>query len=167
MKYAKFDAETGELVARYDSEINTLIPVGVVALDDATFFSTINEQDGIWKLVDGEVVKVDFPEPTADEVDAALLAASTAAVQSFLDAAPAERFYDGILSLCTYATSTVAKFAAEGLAGVEWRDAVWSKAAEILAAVQAGEREAPSIDELLAELPAFVWPDEVVDEVAS
>lgn len=82
-------------------------------------------------------------------------------IQDYLDTKSKERLYDGILSLCTYATSTNPKFAAEGQAGVEWRDACWAKGYEIMAEVQAGTREIPTVDELLAELPAFHWPDEV------
>ena len=82
----------------------------------------------------------------------------TSAIQSMLDEAAKERGYDSILSLCTYATSTAAKFAAEGQAGVSWRDEVWAKGYAILADVESGSRAIPTVDELLAELPNFVWP---------
>lgn len=80
-------------------------------------------------------------------------------VQAMMDAKAGERNYDGILSLCTYATSTNPTFAAEGQAGVEWRDAVWTKCYEILVAVEAGTREVPTEQELLGELPTFIWPE--------
>lgn len=80
------------------------------------------------------------------------------AIQSMLDAKARERNYDGILSACTYATSTFPKFAAEGQACVAWRDAVWSQCYAILGAVQAGQRAQPTIEQVIAEMPALVWP---------
>ena len=80
------------------------------------------------------------------------------AIQSMLDDKAKARNYDGILSCCSYATSTNAKFAAEGQAAVEWRDEVWAKGYTILAEVESGSRAIPTVDELLAELPSFVWP---------
>jgi len=80
------------------------------------------------------------------------------AIQSMLDDKAKERGYDSILSLCTYATSPTAKFSDEGQAGVSWRDEVWAKGYAILADVESGSRAIPTVDELLAELPNFVWP---------
>lgn len=94
------------------------------------------------------------PPPTAEQVQAAVVQA----VQAHLDATARTRNYDGILSLCTYATSSVAQFAAEGQAGVFWRDSVWSYCYGVLGAVKAGTRSVPTVDELLAELPAMSWP---------
>lgn len=103
----------------------------------------------------GTVAPYVAPVPTLEEIQKTL----TDAIQNHLDTKPKERLYDGILSLCTYATSSNPKFAAEGQAGVAWRDACWAKGYEIMAEVQAGTREIPTKDELLAELPAFTWPE--------
>ncbi len=100
--------------------------------------------------------------PTAEELQAAeearIRQEMTQTVQEHLDATAREKNYDGILSLCTYATSTNTKFAAEGQAGVEWRDAVWDKCYTLLAEVQAGTRPIPSKEDLLLMLPSFNWP---------
>lgn len=82
----------------------------------------------------------------------------TVAVQARLDTWAKERFYDGILSLCTYATSSVPNFALEGQRGVDNRDATWAKCYEILGQYQQGQRPLPTVTEVLAELPPLTWP---------
>lgn len=82
----------------------------------------------------------------------------TVAIQDMLDAKVLERRYYNILSACTYATSTNATFNAEGQACVSWRDAVWAKAYDVLAQVEAKALEQPTVPELLAMLPALTWP---------
>jgi len=79
-------------------------------------------------------------------------------VQARLDDFARTRGYDGILSACTYATSTNPKFAAEGRYCVQARDATWAKCYEILGAVQFGRRPMPTWAELEAELPVLQWP---------
>jgi hypothetical protein len=81
------------------------------------------------------------------------------AVQAMLDAKAREREYDGILSATTYATSTLPRFQAEGQACVAWRDAVWSKCYELMEQVDTGALAQPTVDELLAMLPAMEWPE--------
>jgi len=82
-------------------------------------------------------------------------------IQARLDAfAKSEgKFYDNMLSLCTYATSTNPVFAREGQYGVEARDATWDAANAILGAVLTGERPIPAWEELEAELPVLQWPE--------
>jgi hypothetical protein len=79
--------------------------------------------------------------------------------QARLDAFARTRNYDGMLSLCTYATSTNPTFAAEGQYGVEARDATWAALYAMLAEVEAGTRPVPSgFADIEPELPALVWP---------
>lgn len=81
------------------------------------------------------------------------------AVQARLDAFAQTKFYDGILSACTYATSSVPKFALEGQYAISARDATWNAANSILEAVIAGTRPAPSgYAEIEGELPVLAWP---------
>jgi len=106
----------------------------------------------------------EIPDPTPEEVAAQALAEQqriiqelTAAVQAHLDATAKTRNYDGILSACTYATSTNSQFSAEGQAAVAWRDDCWATCYSIMAAVLTGTRPIPTTDELIAELPVFTW----------
>ena len=97
------------------------------------------------------------PEPTEEERQAAMQAEFTSAVQRRLDAFAQERGYDGIMSACTYATSTVERFRQEGERAVILRDNTWAACYAILADVLAGERPVPTLEELVAELPVLTW----------
>ena len=92
--------------------------------------------------------------PTPEEQ----LAAFTAAIQARLDDFARTRNYDDILSAASYATSTMAKFKTEGQYAVEARDATWAKGYVIMDDVLAGRRPMPTLEEVLAELPALSWP---------
>lgn len=106
------------------------------------------------RISDAEAGAIQQPALTIDQIKRLL----TDAVQSHLDATSQSHGYDGILSLASYATSTNAKFAAEGKAGVQWRDDVWAYCWQSLADVEAGKREIPTAEALIAELPVMVWP---------
>jgi hypothetical protein len=103
---------------------------------------------------------VEYEEPpTPEQAAQRMIEAVQAAVQQRLDGFCQQRGYDGVLSACTYVTSGNPKFAAEGQYAVEARDAHWTRCYEILGAVQAGLRPMPAaVDEVLAEMPALVWP---------
>lgn len=103
------------------------------------------------------LAKGNEPEPYVAPVGD-ILAEITNAVQTRLDEKARERRYDSILSLCTYATSTVPKFAAEGQAGVQWRDDTWAACYALLEQFQNGEIEQPSFEDVLAALPELNWP---------
>lgn len=50
--------------ARYDSDIHgDAIPADALEVSDELFYQTINEQDGIWTLVKGKIVKKPLPPP--------------------------------------------------------------------------------------------------------
>ena len=82
----------------------------------------------------------------APQEEAAARLAAVAAVQARLDLLAQSWGYDHILSLCSYATSKVPRFAAEAQIGVDWRDATW-------AAVMRYETTVASLAELIDLLP--------------
>lgn len=81
------------------------------------------------------------------------------AIQAHLDAAARRRGYDSIATAVSYAEEpAVPKFQEDGKAFRAWRSLVWAYAYQELAKVKAGEREIPTLDAFLAELPAL--PDQ-------
>lgn len=103
------------------------------------------------------VVALNAEEVAAQQL--ALRAAIVEKTQQRLDDFARTRGYDGILSACTYATSKVPKFAAEGQYCVEARDATWAALYQILAEVQSVTRPVPSgFADIDGDLPALVWP---------
>lgn len=78
--------------------------------------------------------------------------------QDRLDTFARTRNYDGILSACTYATSSIPNFAREGQDAVNARDNTWAALYTILAEVQVGTRQMPTnFDEIEPELPELIW----------
>lgn len=82
--------------------------------------------------------------PSVDDYDAA--------IQAMIDAAARAKDYRDGFALATYATSTV--FGADAQAFIPWRDAVWTYVYAQLAAVLAGQRTQPSIEDFLTEIEA-------------
>lgn len=92
--------------------------------------------------------------------DQAILDECVSNTQKRLDDFAKTRNYDGILSACTYATSSVAKFQTEGQYCVNSRDATWAKLYSMLKEVEAGTRPKPSgYADIEAELPELLWPN--------
>ena len=91
--------------------------------------------------------------PTAAQQAAALEAALTLVVQQHLDAAAKSRGYDNIFTAVTYADEpAVPTFQAEGAEFRRWRSVVWGYCYQVMTAVQAGVRSAPTEAELINEL---------------
>jgi len=123
-----------------------------------------------FKRTDGGIYSSGMPFPQAEndvlateaEVNAHLFAETSRAyqdrVQGMLDAAAQAVGYDSITTACSYAGAANA-FQAEGQSFLAWRGAVWQHCYAALAAVQSGQRELMTIEELLAELPQRVLPE--------
>jgi hypothetical protein len=119
-----------------------------------TVSSEANAQSEIIAALEIELVSKTKVDPVSFDVKKAQMASM---IQNLLDNTAKTRNYDGILSACTYATSSNPQFQAEGQACVLWRDAVWAMCYQIMADIENGVRTEPTVDELLAELPQIVW----------
>ncbi|PWJ78340.1 hypothetical protein C7441_1165 [Pseudaminobacter salicylatoxidans] len=96
----------------------------------------------------------------AAEAQATTVELFRVAIQSHVDMVASSRRYDSGNSLASYVASGNAQWAAEAQAFVGWRDAVWIHAYAELDKVLAGERQQPTVEAFLAELPFIEWPAE-------
>lgn len=143
------------------------LPSGFVyvnPVDLPAYDRTTHRVEEITPQLDGDkwVVVWDVIALSAQELEVAaklLQDNVTAQVQLRLDTFARTRFYDNMLSACTYANSSVPRLKAEGQYCVDARDATWEMLFGILNEVVAGTREMPrSYAELESELPVLVWP---------
>lgn len=81
-----------------------------------------------------------------------------ALIQARLDDFARTLTYDGMLSACTYATSTIEMYRIEGQYCVDARDATWAKAFELLNGFDPAQG-IPSWGEIEAQLPVLAWPE--------
>lgn len=82
-----------------------------------------------------------------------------AAVDKYLDDTAYLYGYNSLISAITYADEpAVPAFQVEGQAFRACRSLTWAKCREVLTAYENGERTAPTIAELLAELPPLELP---------
>ncbi len=81
------------------------------------------------------------------------------AIQAHIDKTANQRGYDSGVTCASYVGSTTPAWGAEAQAFVAWRDAVWGHAYGELAKVEGGQREQPTVAEIVSELPAIGWPE--------
>lgn len=97
-------------------------------------------------------------EQKATQAKQATLAAYKAAFDAHLDEVAKQRQYDSRNTIIAYANSTQAAWAAEANAFIAWRDGCLMQMFQLLAAVEAGERPAPTVPEFIGGLPEIAWP---------
>lgn len=105
-----------------------------------------------------KVVPVENGEPQTNHPGLDPVEVFRREIQSLIDTKAQEKQYDSGATLASYVNSTIPQWSAEATAFVAWRDQVWAYALAELDKVQNGEREQPSVESFLAELPVFEWP---------
>jgi len=142
--------------------------VGTVEAPGAVEITREQYHAAIDAIIDGKLVKVRgegviFEDPAAPQEPETEPAEPTLddyrrAAALAVDAVAQAKGYDNAVACASYRDSTVGAWAAEAAAFAAWRDAVWQYALTALARVEAGEREVPTIEAFLDELPAPPWP---------
>jgi hypothetical protein len=121
----------------------------------------LKQQAGVIpKLIDVDEngnIKRFVPEPTPEEIKAKKIKKIEHAIQVMLDNKALEYGYDNIVSACSYAAFDN-PFQTEGQAFIAWRGSVWKYCYDQLAAIEAGNRDEPTLDEFLQELPQYTPP---------
>ncbi|WP_407976916.1 hypothetical protein ACJKIH_15015 [Brucella pseudogrignonensis] len=102
-----------------------------------------------------DLSKMVTAEQKQQEVISTAINTYRTAIQRIIDATANERQYDSGATLASYVNSTIEQWASEAQAFVAWRDTVWLYALAELDRVQKAERDQPSVEDFLAELPAF------------
>jgi hypothetical protein len=125
------------------------------------YITEIEPQNGVRRF---QIVGI--PEPTLEERVEAAYKAFDAAVEARLDAFAATRRYASIYTACNARDSQIEKYAAEGAYCFKMWGETYAKCEELLAeympGVLAGKRPIPTWEEIEAQLPPLVWPDEQI-----
>lgn len=108
--------------------------------------------------VAGEVVHSILPPelfiPTVKERNNAIRDAAW----QWMSSVPKTRGYDSIESCCSYAQSSVARYKAEALAMIAWRDAVNQRLEQLALSPPAGVTTWEQVRPLLPQPEAYAWP---------
>lgn len=150
-RYARvLDGTVSEVIEIVDEvDIADLTPEGYVWIPAAA-----EVRDG-WLYQHGKLV----PPATTPVDSAAAMAGKWPLVQAFMDAKAVELGFQNLADAVSYAEEpAVLQFQEAGRALRAWRSLVRARFDEILAEVEAGERDIPSDDELISELPALEIP---------
>lgn len=89
-----------------------------------------------------------YTEPTLDDISKQF----EDGIQLYLDRAAQAKGYDNITTACSYAGAEN-PFQAEAQSFITWRGNVWAYCYQQLDKVKSGEREIPTIEQIISELP--------------
>lgn len=121
------------------------------------------------RLLSAGWVEVDSVEEVID-AKAAIRSEVTNAIQRHLDVIAQTRGYDGILSLCSYASdsevlddSIAEKFRREGNAAFRWRSKCWAALYRLEEDIKTGDIDEPAtveaaVQQAIDALPPIEWP---------
>lgn len=138
------------------------VKVEQIARPEHTAYQTVedtgvqlDEADGKWKQTFAVVDITDAAVIASidKEKEKKIIDVFVGAVQSMLNATAMKKGYDSIRSAALRA-GYPGPFHAEGVEYAVWMDECWAECYRLMAEVKAGTRAVPTVEELLAEMPA-------------
>ena len=150
MSFVAYQEELPVLIKNTKEELESITYMEFTSIEEVEFAEMIN---GVI-YTDEEQANIIKTKLLRDKYDNI--------VQKALDDFAATRLYSGIMSVCSYANSTNEKFKVEAEYCIKLRDDTWTMCYQILDDVINGNREIPTEEELLQELPvgSAKWPNE-------
>jgi len=159
MLYAEYDDVTGGVVGIYDDTVHDEVPAMSVEITDAQRWQIV-ENPARYKIDVTTRTLIDVPVPPPTDIE--VLARLESAVDGHIDATAQAKGYGRVgvspSVACLGYASYPNPYQAEAVAFGEWMASLWPVCYQIQAAVLDGTRTAPTGAELIAELPAMVWP---------
>lgn len=139
----------------FPAPIPSYDPITQYYIEVAPKLSIKNNWEQQWEVVDLSVEQIAINELEHRNQIKNSIEQQT---QQRLDDFAKTRNYDGIMSCCTYASSSNLNFKAEADYCISARDATWTTIYQILADVENNVRPLPaSYEEIQAELPVLQW----------
>jgi len=107
-----------------------------------------------------EVMAMETPDIAFEYAYTDFLSAYLAQLRGLIDGVARQKNYDDAISCVSYVSSSDLKWRIEAETFSAWRDAVWNYLYAQQVLILNKSRPIPSIEELNAELPVIVWPNQ-------
>jgi hypothetical protein len=150
-----------------EPDADVLAFFGAMPVEDVLPFDhTTHKMVGVTPYIDGDVVRtVEVMALTTEELaeleavrKAGILSTVMDQAQAALDKFAQDRGYGGIISVCTYDSSSIPRYAQDALRARTLRDQWWQELNVMHAEILAGTRPEPNgLADLLPDLPALTW----------
>ena len=148
----KFSITTGGF---YSPAIHNSIPSDAIEISHDVYLALLDGRARGQEIAVDENGKLKLL-PLPDESQQQLIEMFSRSVQNKLDITASQWGYDSISNAVTYAEEpAVPRFQAEGQAFRAWRSACWEYCYRQLNLVISEQREMPSVEQLISELPAL------------
>ena len=155
LKYSSANNSTIDLLATCSEYGEIPMTLNIVDTEDIHYYLDGEELKPLEEYCKTQQIAEYVYTLTAEEQEANLMALYKLYYLEKFNAKLDELDYDDISTVGVWAIKTGSTFQAEAKALLNWYEAIISKNYEILNAIKKGDREMPSREEYLAELPLY------------